>query len=120
MHIQEIFYGIFWISMISAIWFYTDWFIHYTQLFGLAEKTKLLYQEFLMKNPGSFFNEFLYTRSLLTSNPIKKFVYKLISCPFCLLVWLCLGYSALCGTLVVCAPVYIGSLLITLQIKRMI
>lgn len=120
MHIEEIFYGIFWISAVSAIWFYTDWLIHYTQLFGLAEKTRLLFQDFVQKNPGAFFSEFIYTRSLLTNNPIKKFVYKLISCPFCLLTWFSLIYGAICGNFLICGPVYVGSLLITLQIKRMI
>jgi hypothetical protein len=120
MLIVEIFYGIFWVSMLSIIWFYTDWLVHYSHLFGIAEKTRLSFQEFLLKEPQSFFSDFLYAKSLKTNNRFKKFVLKLCSCPFCLLVWLSVCPGLVCGNLIVVAPIYVSSLFITLQIKRLL
>lgn len=120
MYIEEIFYGIFWISAISVIWFYTDWFLHYSQLFGVANKIRLSYQDFINKNQGLFFPDFLYVKSLSTDNRLKKFLCKLISCPFCILAWMSLIYGLLCGSVLISAPIYIGSLFIVLQIKKMI
>ena len=116
----EIFYCTFWISAISVLWFYTDWFIHYSQLLGIAEDLRLQYTMFIKNNPDKYFPDFLFVRSLKTNDRYIKFVYKLISCPFCLLFWFALGSSLFCSTVAVAAPIYILSLLIVLQIKKML
>ena len=116
----EIFYCTFWISAISVLWFYTDWFIHYSQLIGIAEDFRLRYTTFIQNNPDKYFPDFLFNLSLKTNNRYIKFVYKLISCPFCLLFWLALISSFFCSTIAAAAPIYILSLFIVLQIKKML
>lgn len=120
MLLEEIFYSTFWISAISIIWFYTDWFIQYSQLLGIAEKTQLEYFSYVIENPYGYFTDFLYEQSLKTDDKCTKFLYKLLSCPLCLLFWLAIFASEICGHLVIAAPVYVLSLVIVLQIKRMI
>lgn len=116
----EIFYSVFWISAISVIWFYTDWFIHYTQLLNIAQNTRLQYSTFIQNNPDKYFPDFLYKKSLQVNNKIIKFAYKLISCPFCLIFWLSFFASIICANFLITAPVYILSLFIVLQIKKML
>ncbi len=120
MLLEEIFYSTFWISMISVIWFYTDWFVHYCTLFGVAGETILEYLSFIIENPTKYLPEFLYEKTLNIDNQLIKFVGKLISCPLCLHVWLAVGASVLYDNLIIAAPVYVLSLLIVLQIKKML
>lgn len=120
MLIVEIFYCTFWISAISVLWFYTDWFIHYSQLLGFAEDFRLRYTTYIRNNPDKYFPDFLFDLSLKTNNRYIKFIYKLVSCPFCLLFWLAFGSSLFCSTIATAAPIYILSLLIVLQIKKML
>jgi hypothetical protein len=120
MLIAEIFYSVFWISAISVIWFYTDWVVHYTQLFKIAENSRLQYSSFIKNNPNMYFPDFLYEKSLKTNNRFTKFAYKLVSCPFCLIFWLSFFASIICANALITAPVYILSLFIVLQIKKMI
>jgi len=120
MHIEEIFYGIFWVSMISVVWFYTDWFVQYSQLFNIGNNLRILYQAFQFENPNAFFTDFLYYKSTNTKNKLLKFVLKLISCPFCLGVWLALGFCFVFSNPINTAPVYIGALFVTLQIKKLL
>jgi hypothetical protein len=119
MLIVEIFYSVFWISAISVIWFYTDWFIHYTQLLNIAEKERLLYMQYIKLNPEKYFPDFLFEKSLTANNRLLKFIYKLISCPFCLVLWLSGFASLLCGNLLLIAPLYILSLFVILQIRKL-
>lgn len=116
----EIFYSICWISTISILWFYTDGFLYYSQLLGIFENTRYSYQAFLKDNPTSFFSDYLYAKSLETNNRFFKFLLKLLSCPFCLLVWFSLIAAFLQTNLLAVGPIYIGSLFIVLQIKRML
>ena len=64
--------------------------------------------------------DFLFERSLLTDNRYKKFAFKLVSCPFCLGFWLAIVASFGIGNILTAAPIYIISLLLLLQIKKMI
>ena len=116
----EIFYCTFWISTISVLWFYTDWFIHYSQLLGIAENLRLQYTTFIKNNSDKYFPDFLFDLSLKTNNKYIKFIYKLVSCPFCLLFWLAFASSLSCSTVATAAPIYILSLFIVLQIKKML
>ena len=120
MHIDEIFYGVFWVSAILTIWFYTDWFAYYTQLFNCASDIRLLYQAYKLENPDAFFSDFLYAKALATNNRFSKFVLKLISCPLCSGVWLSLIFCFCFSDLLNFAPVYVGSLFVILQIKKML
>ena len=120
MLIAEIFYCTFWISAFSVLWFYTDWFIHYSQLIGIAENTRLEYTSFIKNHPDKYFPDFLYNQSLSISNRYIKFLYKLVSCPLCLLFWQSFVLSITFSGVIITAPVYILSLFIVLQIKKMI
>jgi len=119
MLIEQIFYCTFWVSMISIIWFCTDWFVHYSQLFGFAENLRLKYTSHIAEHKNDFFPDFLYKQSLKVSNRIYKFLLKLISCPFCLMFWLALASGIICNSLLIVGPVYVMSLFILLQIKKM-
>jgi len=119
MLVEQIFYSIFWVSTISVIWFCTDWFVHYSQLFKIWENMRLLYTSHILKNKDDFFPEFLYKQSLKTNNRIHKFLLKLISCPFCLNFWLAVIAGTICKNVLVIGPVYVLSLFILLQIKKM-
>lgn len=118
MEIVQIFYCSFWISAISIVWFYTDWFIHYSQLFAVAEDVRLRYLSFIIENPGKYFPDFLYMLSLQTDQRLVKFVYKLLSCPFCLLIWMSIIAALLCSNLIIAAPIYVVSLFTVLQIRN--
>ena len=117
---ENFFHCIFWVSTVSVIWFYTDWVIHYAQLFNLAETFRLQYSTFITKNKNQYFPDFLYSLSLKTSNRFIKFIYKLVSCPFCLIFWLACIACLTCLNFVAIAPLYIISLFIVLQIKKLI
>lgn len=119
MLLVEIFYSVFWVSAILTIWFYTDWFIHYTQLFGIAENYRLKYTSYISKNNDSYFPDFLYQESLKVRNKIFKFLLKMVSCVFCLTFWMSLLSSIICGNVLIAAPTYVISLIILLQIKKM-
>ena len=120
MYLVEIFYCSFWISTLMVIWFYTDWFIHYSQLFDVMEDLKLKYTSFIKDNPSKYMPDFLYERSLLTNNRFKKFILKLVSCPFCLGFWLAVIASLGTSNIITVAPIYIISLFLVLQIKKML
>lgn len=115
----EIFYSTFWISMISIIWFYTDVVLQYSQLLGICLETRLDYMSFIIEHPDKYFPDYLHEKSLECNDNVLKFLAKLVSCPFCLLVWLSLIASVVVGELKLMAPIYVLSLAIVLQIRRM-
>lgn len=119
MLIVEIFYCTFWVSAISIVWFCTDWLLHYSQLFGFAKNTRINYELFIKQNPDKYFPDFLFEESLFCKNRFIKFLYKLLSCPFCLIAWLSLISSFICSNFIIAAPTYVLSLFIVLQIKKM-
>lgn len=121
MGLVEIFYGIFWVSLVSICWFYTDWVLHYTQLLGVLEEFRIKFQSFIKNNPDKYFPDYLYKLSLTTSNRIQKFVLKLLSCPFCLNFWLSVIAALFFSqNLVNVAPIYVISMLLVLQIKKLL
>ena len=120
MQMDEIFYCTFWISAISIVWFCTDWFIHYTQLFNISTKTRESYTLFIKENPDKYFPDFLFALSLKINNRLVKFMCKMASCPFCLMLWMSIVASVICSNVIIAAPIYVLSLFILLQIKRMI
>ena len=115
----DFFLGTCWVAAFGIIWFCTDWFIHYSQLFGCFENTRLKYADFILKNNDKYFPDFLYQRSLLITNRFLKFTLKLASCPFCLLIWISAAFAFLVGHFLLAAPIYVGSLLILLIVKKL-
>lgn len=107
----------FWVSAISVVWFCTDWFIHYSQLFGFAENLRLRYTSYITKHSDKYFPDFLYTLAPTVKHKLSKFALKLVSCPFCVNFWI--SSIACCQEPLLIAPVYVCSLFIFLQIKKM-
>jgi hypothetical protein len=84
------------------------------------EDLRLKYTSFIKDNPSKYMPDFLYERSLLTDNRFKKFILKLVSCPFCLGFWLAVIASLGTSNIITAAPIYVISLLLVLQIKKML
>ncbi len=118
MQFVNFFLGTCWVTAIGIIWFCTDWFIHYSQLFNVFEDLRLRYTSFIMGGEGRYFPEFLHEISLATDNRFTKFLLKLVSCPFCLLVWLSIAAGIILNHLIFIAPIYVCSLIILLHVKR--
>ena len=119
MLLNDIFYSIFWVSAISIVWFCTDWIVHYMQLLNFNKKMQLSYKKFIAENANGYFPDFLYELSHATENKFLKFGLKLVSCPFCLIFWLSGIASFVCSNVLLTAPIYVISLFIVLQIKKM-
>ena len=117
MQFVDFFLGVSWVSFVAIIWFCTDWFSHYSQLFGVFEATRLRYTSFILGGEKRYFPEFLYSISLDTTNRVCKFGLKLLSCPFCLLAWLSIAAGTLLQSWWLIAPIYVTSLIILLHIK---
>jgi len=115
-----VFYLSSFVSTLSVIWFYTDTFLYYSQLFGIFENTRLCYISYINKNSDKYFPDFLHEQGLKYDNKLIKFLCKLVSCPFCLIFWLAILVSLSYGSLLVFAPVYICSVAITLGIKKLL
>lgn len=108
------------VSTMSIIWFYTDTFLYYSQLFGIFENDRLQYVSYISKNPDKYFPDFLHEKGLRAENKFAKFLYKLISCPFCTILWLSIFSSFFVLDVFMFAPIYITSLIITLGIKKLL
>jgi hypothetical protein len=119
MLLNDIFYSVFWVSAVSVIWFCTDWIIHYMQLFSVCGDLQRNYKKFISENSSSYFPDFLYELSLKKENKAVKFIFKLASCPFCLMFWFSALAAYICANPLLIAPIYVLSLIIVLQIKRM-
>ena len=115
-----IFYLSSFVSTFAIVWFYTDTFLYYSQLFGIFENTRLQYTTFINKNPDKYFPDFLFELGLTSKNKFIKFLCKLVSCPFCLILWLSLFASLFVLNIFLTAPIYITSLVITFGIKKLL
>jgi hypothetical protein len=118
MKIIEIFYSVFWISAISIIWFYTDAFLHYSRLFRLWIDLRLEYLAYIALNPNKYFPDFLSEKSNQITNAAGRFVYKLLSCVFCVTAWLSIFAGIIYKEPIIIGPVYVLSLFVTLQIRN--
>jgi hypothetical protein len=115
-----IFYLSSFVSTFAIVWFYTDTFLYYSQLFGIFENTRLQYTTFINKNPDKYFPDFLFELGLISKNKFIKFLCKLVSCPFCLILWLSLFASLCVLNIFLTAPIYITSLVITFGTKKLL
>jgi hypothetical protein len=120
MLILDLFYGIFWAVMILIIWFYTDAFIYYAQLFKLFQNIRLEFSTYLISNSDKYFPDFLFKKSKEQSNLFIKFVLKLLSCPLCLNVWLSGIIALFLNNILLLAPIYVLSLITLLGIKKLL
>ncbi len=120
MPFEFIFFCTLWISAISIIWFYTDWFIHYTQLFDIFEDFRKKYIDFIENNQEKYFPDFLHSLSLSEQSNcnFKRFAFKIASCPFCLLFWVSLLSCFAMNHPLCAAPVYVFSLILTLYVRK--
>jgi hypothetical protein len=116
---EAFFYCIFWIVAVSIIWFYTDTVLYYSQLFGLFRILRLEYTSYIKANPTKYFPDFLFQKSLDTNNKLLKFLYKLLSCPFCTTVWLSVLGAIVLHNLFLIAPLYVISIVLLLGIKNL-
>lgn len=119
MLLEQIFYGCFWISAISILWFYTDWFVYYAELLGIFGNIRREYATYIANNPDSFFSSFLYIYTINNSNKIYRFIFKLLDCPFCLILWLSLIWCLCISQLKLLGPIYVISLSIVLKIRNL-
>jgi hypothetical protein len=122
MLIIELFYGVFWSTMFLVIWFNTDAFIYYSQLFNVFENSRLKFSAFLFKPENKFlyYPDFLASQALKEENRFKKFVFKLLSCYLCLNVWITIFVCIFLTNLMLIAPIYLISLVLYLGIKRLL
>lgn len=116
---DKIFYGSLWITMISIMWFYTDWFVYYTELVGLFANLRFRYASHLINYPEDTFSRFLYVSNIDATNRITKFFTKLGDCPFCVIFWLSIIASLLLREWIIVGPCYVISLALTLKIRNL-
>jgi len=78
----ELIYPISFILMSLVIWFKTEAFIEYSELFKLDKIFKIEdYKTYKKTNPTMDYNTFLRLK-------YPNFITKLISCPYCLGFWI--------------------------------
>lgn len=116
----ELFYGVFWSTMLLVIWFNTDAFIYYSQLLGTFENSRLKFSASKAENKVLYFSDFLAIQSFNEGNKFKKFIFKLLGCCLCLNVWITIATCLIFSNLWLLAPTYIISLLLYLGIKRLL
>lgn len=119
MLLEQFFYSVCWVSCVSVIWFLTDFVLYYGQLFGIGKKTLKEYTEFIKTRSDGYFPDFLIEKSIRAESKLAKFVLKLVGCPFCLIFWLSCIPCFLSSSFELIAPVYLLSLFMFLQIKRL-
>ena len=76
------------IASFLFIWFKSDFLHSYLKLINLNFKE---YEDQTIENPDLLLVEYLACKN--KENKFIFFIFKLLSCPFCLAAWLCLGVS---------------------------
>jgi len=85
--------SIFWCIFLLFIWFKTDAFIQYSELFGLSNKFKISeWLDYRILNPKISYLEYISIKN-------RNFLTKLISCVPCFLFWIVILVSLLMNTL---------------------
>ena len=75
---------IFFVVFFMHIWFDTDAFVEYSKLFGLSKYFKInLWEKYQEINPRLDYLGYIRLKH-------SSFFTRLISCKFCLCVWICL------------------------------
>lgn len=103
----EFFYSLTFTVFFLIIWFKTDVFYQYCELFDM--------HWFLFgytENSTLTFPQYLYTkRHLITKSKYLLFYFKLISCPLCLGFWLSMLFTTVFSSLLLLPAVYLFSIL---------
>ena len=76
------------ISFFLFVWLKTDFLISYLKIFNFDSSE---YEDISVDNPDLSFLEFLCVKNI--DNKFKFFFLKLLSCEFCLCLWLSLSVS---------------------------
>ena len=76
------------ISLFLFVWLKTDFLISYLKLFNFDSSK---YEDISADNPDLSFLEYLCVKN--TDSKFKFFIFKLLSCEFCLCLWLSLSVS---------------------------
>ena len=76
------------ISSFLLVWLKTDFLISYLKLLNFDSSE---YEDISADNPDLTFLEYLGVKNI--DNKFKFFFFKLLSCEFCLCLWLSLGVS---------------------------
>lgn len=100
------------ISSFLFIWFKTDFLVSYLALAGFKLKD---YEKISTENPDITLFEFLACKN--TKNKLKFFIFKLLSCPFCLAAWVSLCVSLFCSVKLLGAY-YVLSLLLFKYLEK--
>lgn len=115
----QLFYGVFWISLILIIWFKTDTVIYYCRLFGAFDDFTEEYSIFITETPTAYLPNFLHDKLIKMPYKTLHFVAGLISCPYCVSFWLALITTfALDISLINVAPLYVLSLFVFIQTTK--
>lgn len=103
---------IFWCVFLLFIWFKTDAFIQYSELFRLSNKFRITqWQDYRILNPKISYLEYLSLKH-------RGFFTKLISCVPCFLFWIVMFASILTNSLFYFPITYILSYVIYKLIDR--
>lgn len=98
--------SIFWCVFLLFIWFKTDAFIQYSELFRLSSKFRITeWQDYRILNPKITYLEYISIKN-------RNFLTKLISCVPCFLFWTTVLISLLMNTLLYFPITYILSYVI--------
>jgi len=76
------------ISLFLFVWLKTDFLISYLKLLNFDSSE---YEDISIDNPDLSFLEYLCVKNI--DNKFKFFLFKLLSCEFCLCLWLSLSVS---------------------------
>ena len=76
------------VSSFIFVWFKTDFLVSYLNLLSFKFEE---YEKLSLEDPDYLFTEYLACKN--KENKFIFFIFKLLSCPFCLAAWLCLGVS---------------------------
>jgi hypothetical protein len=100
--------SIFLNSTFLVVWFLTNAFYEYT--YRIIPIIFNEYKIFIIKNGSLYFSDYLYTKN--------NFLFKLLSCPFCIGFWSSLTCSIIYNCLFYLCVIYIISLMIFFIIKK--
>ena len=102
------------VTSLLFLWFKTNTFISYCELFRVFKTCIRHYNSTVNLS----FPQFLFNSYKNTNNLVFRFVIKLITCPVCLALWLSLAVCTFSGCITLTFLVYITSLLLYFILER--
>jgi hypothetical protein len=105
------------IVSILILWFKTNAFVEYCNLLGLSK----IVQNYNNDSSNLTYTQFLFVkRNNITNNKFYLFVLKLITCPLCLGLWLCIITGTLLNGIFYIPIMYIAVLFIYFSLCKLI